>query len=43
MKDQMQKILDAAKELGYSVSTIYIKDSYGKERQQIILERDYSS
>jgi hypothetical protein len=43
MKDQMQKILDAANELGYSVKTLYIKDSSGKERQQIILERDYSS
>ena len=42
-KEQMQQILDAAKELDYSVRTVYIKDSSGKERKQIILECDYSS
>ena len=42
-KQQMQQIQDAADELGYTIRTVYLKDSYGKERHQIVLERDNSN
>lgn len=42
-KRQMQQIHDAADELGYTIRTVYLKDSYGKERHQIVLERDNSN